>query len=157
MRVGMGYDIHRLVEGNPLMLGGVSIPYSKGLEGYSDADVLLHSICDAILGAIGSEDIGMRFPDTDPKYKDISSEELLCNVKDLMEENGFRIDNLDCVIVAEEPKLAPYREKIIWSISEILQVPPDQINVKSKTAEKIGEIGKGKAIASYAVVLLREA
>lgn len=156
MKIGIGYDIHKLVEGNPLMLGGISIPHSKGLEGYSDADVLLHSICDAILGALGKEDIGIRFPNTDPKYKDISSEELLCNVNDLMERSGFQINNLDCVVIAEEPKLAPYRGEMIGSISKILQVPPDRVNVKAKTSEGIGEVGEGKAIASHAVVLLGE-
>ena len=154
MKIGTGYDIHRLVENRPLVLGGVNVPYSKGLEGHSDADVLLHSICDAILGALGSGDIGMRFPDTDPKYKDISSRELLRDVKKLMDQNGFAVNSLDCVVVAEEPKIGPYRKAIVKGISDILEISPESVNVKATTAEKLGEIGKGEAIASYAVVLL---
>jgi 2-C-methyl-D-erythritol 4-phosphate cytidylyltransferase/2-C-methyl-D-erythritol 2,4-cyclodiphosphate synthase len=156
MKIGMGYDIHRLVENRPLFLGGVNIPYEKGLEGHSDADVLLHSICDAILGAMGSGDIGMRYPDTDPKYKDISSRELLKDVKDLMENKGFSVGNLDCTIIAEEPKMGPYRESIVDQISNILDIPKELVNIKAKTFEKMGSIGKGEAIASYATVLLTQ-
>ncbi|MGB2599092.1 MAG: 2-C-methyl-D-erythritol 2,4-cyclodiphosphate synthase [Candidatus Omnitrophota bacterium] len=156
MRIGIGYDIHRLVEGRPLVLGGVDMPHTKGLEGHSDADVLLHSICDAILGALGEGDIGTRFPDTDPKYKDISSKELLQDVADLMDRDGFFVENLDCVVVAEEPKIAPYRAEMIKSISDVLRISPDLVNVKAKTSEKLGEIGKGEAVAAHAVVLLKE-
>jgi 2-C-methyl-D-erythritol 2,4-cyclodiphosphate synthase len=156
MKVGLGYDIHRLVENRKLVLGGVDVPYSKGLQGHSDADVLLHSVCDALLGALGKGDIGMRFPDTDPKYKDISSRELLRDVMDLAEEKGFAVKNLDCVIVAEEPKFGPYRQDMINQISGILGISPENVNVKATTAEKLGMIGEGKAIAAHAVVLLEE-
>ena len=156
MKIGVGYDIHRLVEGRPLVLGGVNVPFPRGLEGHSDADVLLHAICDAILGALGSGDIGMRYPDTDPKYRNISSKELLKDVRDLMDTSGFAVGNLDCVIITEEPKIGPYRESMIGEIGDILQISPGKVNIKAKTAEKIGEIGEGKAIASYAVVLLEE-
>ena len=156
MRIGTGYDIHRLVEGRALVLGGINIPHSKGLEGHSDADVLLHAVCDAILGALGKGDIGMRFPDTDPKYKDISSKELLQDVCSLMSGSGYEIGNLDCVIVAEEPKIGPYRENMTGEISELLRMSPADVNIKATTAEKLGEIGEGKAIASYAAVLLKE-
>ena len=154
MRIGIGYDIHKLVPDRPLVLGGVNVPHSAGLEGHSDADALIHSICDAILGALGEGDIGMRFPDTDPKYKDISSKELLRDVKALMEEKGFKVNNLDCVVVAEEPKIAPYRGKMIEAISGILQIPPDLVSVKAKTSEGMGEIGRGEAIAAHSIVLL---
>ncbi len=154
MRIGIGYDIHKLVPDRPLVLGGVNVPHSAGLEGHSDADALIHSICDAILGALGEGDIGMRFPDTDPKYKDISSKELLRDVKALMEEKGFEVNNLDCVVVAEEPKITPYRGKMIEAISGILQVPPDLVSVKAKTSEGMGEIGRGEAIAAHSIVLL---
>ncbi|MFQ5952380.1 MAG: 2-C-methyl-D-erythritol 2,4-cyclodiphosphate synthase [Candidatus Omnitrophota bacterium] len=154
MKIGIGYDIHRLVEGRPLMLGGVNIPFPRGLEGHSDADVLLHSIIDAILGALGNGDIGMMFPDTEPKYKFIASKELLQDVMELMERSGFTVGNVDCTVITQDPKLAPYRPELIDSISGILQIPEESVNVKAKTAEELGEIGKGKAIASYAVVLL---
>ena len=145
MRIGIGYDIHKLVPERPLVLGGVNVPHSKGLKGHSDADALIHSVCDAILGAMGAGDIGMRFPDTDPKYKDISSKELLCDVKLLMEKDGFEVSNLDCVIILEEPKIAPYREEIIKSISSVLGISPDLVSVKAKTSEGMGEIGRGEA------------
>ncbi len=139
-----------------MVLGGVTIPYPKGPEGHSDGDALLHAVCDAILGALGKGDIGMRFPDTDPRYKDISSIELLKDVSELMDDEGFVIGNLDCVVVAEEPKIAPYREEIISVIGDILKVSGDTVNVKGKTAEKLGEIGEGRAIEAHAVVLLEE-
>jgi 2-C-methyl-D-erythritol 2,4-cyclodiphosphate synthase len=154
MRIGIGYDIHKLVPDRPLVLGGVNVPHSAGLQGHSDADALIHSICDAILGALAEGDIGMRFPDTDPKYKDISSKELLRDVKALMEEKGFEVSNLDCVVVAEEPKITPYRGKMIEAISGILQIPSDLVSVKAKTSEGMGEIGRGEAIAAHSIVLL---
>ncbi|RKY42257.1 MAG: 2-C-methyl-D-erythritol 2,4-cyclodiphosphate synthase [Candidatus Makaraimicrobium thalassicum] len=156
MKIGMGYDIHRLGEGRQMVLGGVNIPYPKGPEGHSDGDVLLHAVCDAILGALGKGDIGMRFPDTDPGYKDISSRELLRDVVRLMHNEGFGVHNLDCVVIAEEPKIGPYREKMIRVISDVLKVRGDTVNIKGKTAEKLDVIGEGRAVAAYAVVLLEE-
>ncbi len=156
MRIGIGYDLHRMVELRPMVLGGVVIPFSKGLEGHSDADVLLHAICDAILGALGRGDIGQMFPDTDPKYKDISSKKLLKDVKDLMVSEGYKIGNLDCIVIAEEPKLGPYRDKIKNTIAEILEASPDNVNIKATTTEKTGAIGRSEAIAAHAAVLLEE-
>jgi len=156
MKIGMGYDIHRLQEGRPMILGGVNIPYSRGPEGHSDGDVLLHAVCDAILGALGEGDIGMRFPDTDPAYKDISSRDLLRDVGDLMCDKGFKVHNMDCVIIAEEPKIEPYNREIMRGISDILKMPENDVNIKAKTGEKLGVIGEGKGIAAYAVVLLEE-
>lgn len=156
MRIGIGYDLHRMVELRPMVLGGVDIPFSKGLEGHSDADVLLHAICDAIFGALGRGDIGQMFPDTDPKYKDISSKKLLKDVKDLMVSEGYKIGNLDCIVIAEEPKLGPYRDKIKNTIAEILEASPDNVNIKATTTEKTGAIGRSEAIAAHAAVLLEE-
>lgn len=156
MRIGIGYDIHRLVEGRRLILGGVAIDFPKGLDGHSDADVLLHAICDALLGALGKGDIGERFPDTDPKYKDMASSVFLKDIMALVASQNFRIQNLDCTIVAEKPKIAPYRDKIKQAISGFTALPADLINVKAKTAETLGAVGKGEAIAAYAAVLLVE-
>ncbi len=156
MRIGIGYDIHRLVEGRPLILGGVNIPFAKGPLGHSDGDVLIHAVCDAILGAIGEEDIGSKFPDTDPEYKDASSCDFLRCVNQIMGEKGFSVHNLDCIVIAEEPRVGPYREEIIDSISSILGVTPNKVNIKAKTSEKMGDIGEGNAIAAQAVVLLAE-
>ena len=156
MRIGIGYDIHRLVKDRPMVLGGVGIPGSVGPQGHSDGDVLLHAVCDAILGALGKGDIGMRFPDTAPEYRGISSRELLRDVGDLMDKEGVGIGNLDCVLVAEEPRIGPYREEMISVIGDILKTSPDAVNVKGKTAEKLGVIGEGKAVAAYAVVLLEK-
>ncbi len=155
MKIGMGYDIHRLAEGRPMVLGGVSIPFPRGPVGHSDGDVLLHAVCDAILGALGKGDIGMRFPDIDPKYKDIRSVELLRDVGELMDGEGFGVSNLDCVVVAEEPKIGPYREEMTRVISNTLKVSANAVNIKGKTAEKLGVIGEGKAVAAYAVALLK--
>ena len=156
MRIGIGYDIHRLVEGRTMVIGGVEIPHVSGPEGHSDGDVLIHAVCDAILGAMAAGDIGQRYPDTDPRYEGIAGAELLEDVRKLMDSNGFRVGNLDCVVIAEEPKISPYRDKIAESISVILLVPREAVSVKGKTAEKIGTIGAGKAIAAHAVVLLEE-
>jgi 2-C-methyl-D-erythritol 2,4-cyclodiphosphate synthase len=156
MKIGIGYDIHRLVEGRPMVLGGVGMPCARGPEGYSDGDVLLHAVCDAILGALGREDIGIRFTSTDPKYKDISSRELLRDVRGLMDREGFKVNSLDCVVIAEEPKVGPYREEMIRVIGEMLGASAGAVNIKGKTAERLGAIGEGKAIAAYAVVLLDE-
>ncbi len=157
MKIGIGYDIHKLKDGVPLMIGGVEIPYPMGFEAHSDGDVLLHSVCDALLGAMGMGDIGMRFPDTDVKYKGISSLELLKNVADVVFEKGIEVQNIDCVVIAEEPKLGPYREKIRRTISGVLKVEDKAVNVKGKTAEGLGPVGERKAIAAYAAVLLKEA
>ncbi len=153
-RVGIGYDIHRLTEGLPLILGGVNIPFSKGLEGHSDADVLIHAICDAILGAIGDSDIGSIFPDTDPALKDISSKKILEDVRARVEAKGLEVGNIDCIVIAEEPKIASYREDIKESISAILKISSDVVNVKGKTNEGFGVIGSGDAIAAQAVVFI---
>jgi len=154
MKIGIGYDIHRLVPRRPMVLGGVEIKFPKGCYGHSDGDVLLHAVCDAILGALGEPDIGARYPDTDAKYKDISSVEFLRDVERLTREKKYEICNLDAVVIAEEPKISDYRMEIIAAIAKVLRIPKDRINVKGKTAEKLGEIGACRAIASYAAVLL---
>ena len=156
MRVGIGYDVHQLRDGLPLVLGGITIPHNKGPLGHSDGDVLLHAICDAILGALGKGDIGQKFPDTDPAYKDISSLELLKSVAVLMAHEGFKVSNLDSVIVTEEPKVETHREEIQRNITSILKLGSASVSIKGKTNEKLGEIGAGNAIAAYAVVLLVE-
>ena len=156
MRVGIGYDIHRLTEGRKLILGGIEIPYVKGLEGHSDADVFLHSLCDAILGACGSNDIGKHFPDTDPQFKGASSIGLLKDVADIAAKKGFNINNIDSVIVAEEPKIAPFMESMKEKMSLILKLDKEKINIKASTNEGVGSIGRGEAIASYSVVTLDE-
>jgi 2-C-methyl-D-erythritol 2,4-cyclodiphosphate synthase len=153
-RIGIGYDIHRLVEGRKLFIGGVQIPWIKGLLGHSDGDVLLHAICDALLGAIGETDIGQHFPDTDPKYQDISSIELLKTVDALVKKKGFIINNVDTVVVAQEPILAPFKKQIREKISQVLGIQQDCINIKAKTNEGLGEIGRKEAIATYASVIL---
>lgn len=156
MRIGIGYDIHKLVAGRKLMLGGVEIPYVKGLEGHSDADVLLHAITDALLGAVSAGDIGEHFPDTDPNNKDIDSARLLKKTYDLVKKKGYAVNNIDTIIVAQEPVLMPFKKKMQQRIAEILNVTEDTVNIKAKTNEGLGEIGKREAIASYAVVLISE-
>lgn len=154
MRIGFGYDIHKLVKGRELVLGGVEIPFSLGLSGHSDADVLLHAVCDALLGAAGLGDIGIHFPNTDEKYKDISSLILLQEVFSKIQISGFKIANIDTVIVADQPKLAPYFPEMVKNISGILKLSPSQINIKATTSEGcLFQAGK-KAIVSYAVVIL---
>jgi len=154
MRVGMGYDVHRLVEGRELILGGVKVPYEKGLLGHSDADVLLHAVVDAILGAAALGDIGKHFPDTDERYKGISSLVLLGKVRELVEECGYRIGNIDATIVAQKPKLAPHIPGMVQNISEVLGIALNNVNVKATTTEGLGFTGSGEGIAAYAVVLL---
>lgn len=154
IRIGQGFDVHKLVTGRPLVIGGVTIPFEKGLAGHSDADVLLHAIADAILGALGAGDIGRHFPDTDPAYKDADSFLLLQKVWQLAEEQGYRLVNLDCVIIAERPKMAPYIEQMKARIAQGLKASEEQINIKASTSEKLGFIGRGEGIASQAVVLL---
>ena len=156
MRIGLGYDIHRLVEGRRLILGGVEIPYIKGLDGYSDADVLSHAICDAILGAIGKGDIGLHFPNTDPEFKDIASTELLNKVSATVKVGGFKIVNVDSTLILEEPKLEPFKNKMKQAISHSLGISEDVINIKATTQEGVGSLGRGEAIAAYAVVAVEE-
>jgi len=154
MRVGIGYDIHRLVKGRPLILGGVSIAFDKGLLGHSDADVLVHAICDALLGAAGLGDIGMHFPDTDPQFKDISSLKLLRETCRMVVKKGFRIVNLDSVLFAEAPKLGPHRQLMQTTLAEVMNIPAETINIKATTTEGLGVIGKGKAIAAMCLALI---
>lgn len=151
-RIGIGYDIHRLVEGRKLFLGGIEIPYSRGLLGHSDGDVLLHAICDALLGAVAQGDIGAHFPDTDPRYQGISSSELLKNVTDLVKAKGFKIDNIDSVIIAQEPQLTPFKKQMQEKLAQILKIKEESVGIKAKTNEGMGEIGRKEAIAAYAVV-----
>lgn len=154
MRVGFGYDIHRLVEGRPLVLGGVNIPYVKGLEGHSDADVLLHAICDALLGAVGQGDIGQHFPDNDLTYKDISSLELLKRVRQIVSQAGFKINNIDTTLVLEEPYIEPFREQICSNIADTLSIRREEVTVKATTSEGVGIVGRGEAAIAYCVCCL---
>lgn len=154
MRIGMGYDVHRLVENRDLILGGVFIPWEKGLLGHSDADVLLHAIMDALLGAAALGDIGKHFPDTDPRYKGISSILLLKHVGSLLYEHGYTIGNIDATIIAQKPKLAPFREQMAENIAKALEISTDQICVKATTEEGLGFTGKEEGIASQAIALL---
>jgi len=156
MKVGIGYDIHRLAKSRKLILGGVEIPFEKGLSGHSDADVLTHSICDAILGALGKGDIGRHFPDTDSQYKGISSLILLGKVCEIMTEANFQVNNLDSVIIAEKPHLAPYIEGMEKNLSRVLKINRELINIKATTNEELGWIGKGEGIAAYSIVSLKE-
>lgn len=156
MRVGIGYDVHRLVENRALVLGGINIPYSLGLQGHSDADVLLHAISDALLGAAGLGDIGRHFPDTDPEYLGISSLVLLEKVREKIKGAGFSVHNVDAVIMAQQPKLAPYIKEMQLKIAQALQVRVEMINVKATTTEGLGFVGRGEGIAAQAVVTLAE-
>jgi 2-C-methyl-D-erythritol 2,4-cyclodiphosphate synthase len=153
-RIGIGYDIHRLVKGRKLFLGGMNIPYEKGLLGHSDGDVILHAICDSLLGAMGEKDLGEFFSDKDPKYKGISSIEILKYVNNLLKKKDYKVDNIDTVVIARRPYLSPFKSKISEKISKILKIDKDSINIKAKTDQRLGEIGKGKAIACYAVCLV---
>jgi 2-C-methyl-D-erythritol 4-phosphate cytidylyltransferase/2-C-methyl-D-erythritol 2,4-cyclodiphosphate synthase len=154
IRVGQGYDVHQLVEGRPCIIGGVTIPFEKGLLGHSDADVLLHAISDAILGALALGDIGKHFPDTDPAFKDADSVKLLAHVWGLAREKGYKLGNLDGTIIAQRPKMAPHIPQMVEVIARTLQAEPDQINVKATTSEKLGFVGREEGIASQAVVCL---
>ena len=156
MRIGQGYDVHRLTEGRKLILGGVEIPYEKGLLGHSDADVLIHAVMDALLGAAALGDIGQHFPDTDPAYKGISSIELLGKVGALLEEKGYVIENIDATIIAQRPKLASYRPQMEENIVEALHLDPSRVSVKATTEEGLGFTGSGEGIASQAITLLTE-
>jgi 2-C-methyl-D-erythritol 2,4-cyclodiphosphate synthase len=154
MRIGFGYDSHRLVAGRRLVLGGKTIPHERGLLGHSDADVLIHAICDAILGAAGEGDIGRQFPDTDPAYEDVSSMLLLERVTDLAAAKGFRVFNIDSTVVLERPKIAAYCGEMAANIAGILGIPPARVSVKAKTNEGMGLVGAGEGAAAFAVVTL---
>ncbi len=154
MRIGMGYDVHKLVEDRKLIIGGVEIPYEKGLLGHSDADVLLHAIMDALLGAAGLGDIGKHFPDTDEQYKGISSIKLMEHVGELLAKNGYVIGNIDSTIIAQRPKMAPYREQMRENIAKALKIDVSQVGVKATTEEGLGFTGAGEGISSQAIALL---
>ena len=154
MRTGIGFDFHRLVEKRALVLGGVSIPWEKGLLGHSDADALIHAVCDAILGAAGLGDIGIHFPDTDPRFKGISSLALLQSTQRMVDEKGLRVVNVDAVVLAEAPKLAPHRLRMQDNIARALDIRPETVNIKATTTEGCGMIGRGEGIGAMATVLL---
>jgi 2-C-methyl-D-erythritol 2,4-cyclodiphosphate synthase len=156
MRAGIGYDVHKLVAGRKLILGGIEIPFAKGLSGHSDADVLTHAVMDALLGAVGLRDIGNQFPPEDPKYKDISSLVLLDEVNKLVWDRGFVVVNIDAVIVAQQPKIAPFIEDIRRLISERLGIDLEQVMVKATTTDGLGFVGRGEGMAAYAVALIEE-
>ncbi len=153
-RVGVGYDIHRLVEGRKLILGGIEIPHPKGLLGHSDGDAFIHALCDAILGALSCGDIGEHFPDTSPEFKDIASSRLLEMVKEFLDDSGYVINNLDAIIIAQEPKLLPFKKQMREKLCAILGIRQDLLNIKAKTNEGLGELGQGEAIACYATASL---
>ncbi|NLK74939.1 MAG: 2-C-methyl-D-erythritol 2,4-cyclodiphosphate synthase [Clostridiales bacterium] len=154
MRIGTGYDVHKLVWQRDLIIGGVNIPFEKGLLGHSDADVLVHAIMDALLGAAGLGDIGKHFPDTDPEYKDVSSIKLLTRVKELLENKLYMIENIDATIIAQKPKLAPYLPEMRSNIARALGIEEDRVNIKATTEEGLGFTGEGQGIAANAVCLL---
>lgn len=156
MRVGHGYDVHRLAEGRKLILGGVDIPWERGLLGHSDADVLTHAVMDALLGAAGLGDIGKHFPDTDPAYKGADSLKLLERVVVLMEERGFAVGNVDATVLAQRPKLAPYIPKMRENLARVMGVDPSRVNVKATTEEGLGFTGSGEGMAAHAVALIEE-
>lgn len=154
IRVGQGFDVHQLTEGRPCIIGGVTIPHERGLIGHSDADVLLHALTDAILGALGLGDIGRHFPDNDPAFKDADSLKLLKQVWKMAKENGYRLGNADCTIIAQQPKMAPHIPQMVKIISKALEADAAQVNVKATTTEQLGFAGRGEGIAAQAVVCL---
>jgi len=154
LRIGQGFDVHQLVEGRPLIIGGITIPHEKGLLGHSDADVLLHAICDALIGAAGLGDIGKHFSDTDPRYKNIDSRILLRNVYRLLTDKSYKIINIDATIIAQSPKMAPHIPGMIATIAQDLEMPADCINLKAKTAEHLGAVGRKEGIVAEAVCLI---
>ena len=156
IRIGTGYDVHRFSDGRPLVLGGVTIPFEKGLAGHSDADVLIHAVCDALLGALALGDIGKHFPSTDPKYKNVSSITLLNEVATMVSSRGYRVNNIDSVIVAEEPRMSPYAEQMRKNIADAVGVNLGQVSVKSTTTERLGFAGRKEGIAAQALALLAE-
>lgn len=153
-RTGFGFDVHAFAEGRKLIIGGIEIPFHKGLEGHSDADVLLHAICDAMLGALALGDIGLYFPNTDPKWKDADSSILLTHVNQLVKSNGYELGNLDCVLAMENPKISPYVEQVKNRISTLLEADADQISIKATTTEKLGFVGREQGVVAFATVLL---
>lgn len=154
MRIGFGYDVHRLVAGRKLVLGGITIPYEKGLLGHSDADVILHAVCDALLGAAGMGDIGRHFPDSDPRFKDLASIKLLRSVYAMLRAQGFRVHNIDVTLVAEAPRIAEYKAAMQKKIAQTIEIGPDRVNVKATTTEGLGMIGKGEGMAAMCVALI---
>lgn len=154
LKVGQGFDVHQLVEGRPCIIGGVTIPYEKGLLGHSDADVLLHAVSDAILGALGLGDIGRHFPDTDPAFKGADSVKLLQRVWEMSKEKGYRLGNLDATIIAQQPKMAPYIPQMVEVIARVLESDPQLVNVKATTTEHLGFTGRGEGIAAQCIVCL---
>ena len=154
MRTGIGYDVHRLVTGRKLILGGIEIPFEKGLLGHSDADVLVHAVCDALLGSVGLGDLGLHFPDTDPEYQDISSLTLLAQTNAMVRKKGFAICNIDTIVFAETPKIGPYRESMQKNLARTLEIISSCINIKATTTEGLGIIGKGEGIGAMSVVLV---
>ena len=154
MRIGQGFDVHEFADNRPLIIGGIEIPYKRGLIGHSDADVLLHTITDAALGAIGEGDIGRHFPDTDPDFKDADSAKLLEHIWKLVDARGYKLGNIDCTIIAQRPKMAPHIETIRTRVAELLQADVSQVNVKATTTEKLGFTGREEGIASLATILL---
>ena len=154
IRIGQGYDVHRLVEGRRLVLGGVDIPHAKGLDGHSDADVLAHAIADALLGAAALGDIGKHFPDTDPAYKGADSLKLLARVTEILGENGFAVSNVDSTVIAQAPKLAPHIEKMRENLAAAMGLPVDRVSVKATTEEKLGFSGRGEGISAQAICLI---
>ena len=155
MRIGMGYDLHRLVSGRKLVLGGVTIPFEKGLLGHSDADVLVHAVCDALLGAAGLGDLGFHFPDTDPELKDISSIKILAQTYQLVSGKGFAVINLDATIFADAPKLSLYKEEMQKNIARTIEIAPDCVNVKATTFEGLGMVGKGEGVGAMCIALIK--
>ncbi|WP_053361299.1 2-C-methyl-D-erythritol 2,4-cyclodiphosphate synthase [Bacillus sp. FJAT-27251] len=156
-RIGQGFDVHQLTEGRPLIIGGIEIPYEKGLLGHSDADVLLHTVADACLGAIGEGDIGQHFPDTDPAFKDADSAKLMEHVWEIVKEKGYKLVNADCTIIAQQPKMAPYIGQIRDRVAELLEASAEQVNIKATTTEKLGFTGRGEGIAAQVALLLQKA
>ena len=157
MRIGLGYDVHRLVSGRPLVLGGVTVPFEKGLLGHSDADVICHAVGDALLGAAALGDLGTHFPDADPRWKDISSLRLLEKVDRLIRRKSFRIVNVDATLVAEEPKIAPHILEMRRRLAKALGISPEHVSVKATTTEGLGPVGTGQGMAAYAVAVIEEA
>ena len=157
MRVGQGYDVHRLIVGRPLVIGGVTIPFELGLDGHSDADVLLHALCDALLGAAGIGDIGVQFPPNDKAYKNIDSMVLLGKVMLKLQKSGYSVQNVDCTIIAESPKMSPHIKAMQENIAACLEVDTQQVNIKATTTETLGYIGRGEGIAAQAIVLIASA
>ena len=156
IRIGQGYDVHQLAEGRPFILGGIEIEHDRGLLGHSDADVLLHTITDAALGAIGGGDIGKHFPDTDPEFKDADSRKLLTHIWEYVKEQGYELGNVDCTVIAQKPKLAPYIEQMRESIAGLLEADISQVNVKATTSEHLGFTGREEGIVALAVILLNK-